>query len=226
MSDAEILQGSDEWRLLRCGSLGASQIAGALARTKAGWSASRANVQAALIAERLTGVPEETFVSAAMQRGKDLEAEARLAYELRTGASVQEVGLVRHPTIAGTHASPDGLIGEDRLIEIKVPNVATHLDYLISQQIPMNYQQQMAWQLICTRRKHCDFCSYAPSLPPSMQLFIKPFELRVAWATELESEVSEFLKEVDAKIDALTAIYGGKPFASVESQMRAIVEAG
>lgn len=207
MDDAEILQNSEEWRQARCGSLGASQIALALARTKTGWGASRANVMATIIAEKLTGVPEEGYVSEAMRRGKELEAEARLAYELRTGAGVQQVGLVRHPTIVGTHASPDGLIGEHGLIEIKVPNLATHVDYLISQQIPMNYQQQMAWQLICTGRKCCDFCSYAPQLPASMQLFIRPFTLPETWAKEMESEVATFLKEVDRKVDDLRHLY-------------------
>lgn len=207
MSDAEILQSSEEWRQARCGSLGASQIAMALARTKSGWGASRANVQAAIIAERLTGIPEEGYVSEAMRRGKELEADARLAYELRTGASVQQVGLVRHPTIVGTHASPDGLVGDDGLVEIKVPNLATHVDYLMSQQIPMNYQQQMAWQLICTGRKYCDFCSYAPQLPPSMQLFIRQYEVPASWVTELETEVRAFLAELDRKVEDLRALY-------------------
>lgn len=213
MDDADLAQNTDEWRKARCGSLGASQISEALAKTKSGWGASRANVMATIIAERLTGVPSEGYVSAAMARGKELEAQAKLAYELRTGANVQLVGIVRHPTIVGSHASPDGLVGDRGLVEIKVPNLATHIDYLISQKIPMPYQQQIAWQMICTGRVEADFCSYAPDLPPSMQLFIKPFDLRAEWAQELETEVRAFLKETDHKIEDLHRLYGRKDAA-------------
>src|SRR4051812_34183970 len=110
---ASLEQGSQEWLQARCGSLGASEVADAIARTKTGWGASRANTMAALIVERLTGVPQETFVSAAMKHGTDTEPQARAEYEFMRDVEIVQVGLIRHPFIAGTHASPDGLIGED-----------------------------------------------------------------------------------------------------------------
>ena len=75
-----LIQGTAEWRQARCGSLGASRVADALAKTKSGWGASRANVMAELIAERLTGVPAENYTNAAMQWGTVTEPEARAAY--------------------------------------------------------------------------------------------------------------------------------------------------
>jgi putative phage-type endonuclease len=145
-------QGSIEWRMARCGSLGASQIADALAKTKSGWGSSRANLMAQLIVERLTGTPQETFQNAAMLWGIEKEPEAKAAYAFRTDSDIVDVGLVRHPVIEGTHASPDGLIGADGMIETKCPQSATHLDYLLTGSIPQKYLLQCQWQLACTRR--------------------------------------------------------------------------
>jgi hypothetical protein len=94
MTDAAIIQRSSEWFAARCGSLGASQIADALAKTKSGWGASRSNLQAKLVIERLTGRQEESFSSAAMIWGVEKEEEARTAYSFVTGHDVTEVGLV------------------------------------------------------------------------------------------------------------------------------------
>jgi hypothetical protein len=95
---------------------------------KSGWGASRANLQAKLVIERLTGRQEESFTNAAMQWGVDKEDDARTAYSFVTGNDVLEVGLYKHPTIIGSHASPDGLVGDDGCIEIKCPNSSTHID--------------------------------------------------------------------------------------------------
>jgi len=125
-------QRSQEWYTARCGSLGASVIADALAKLKDGKTpgATSTNLRAKLVVERLTGVYEDGYRSAAMQFGVDNEDAARMAYEAHTGVFVEQVGLVKHPTIEGSHASPDGLVGDDGLIEIKCPNSATHIETL------------------------------------------------------------------------------------------------
>jgi predicted phage-related endonuclease len=97
----ELVQGSEEWKLARCGSLGASRLADAVARTKTGYGASRANLMAELLVERLTGIPTEGFVSSAMQWGTEKEPDARAAYEFRSDVEVSQVGIVLHSTIAG-----------------------------------------------------------------------------------------------------------------------------
>jgi len=191
-------QRSDEWFMLRCGSLGASQIKAALSKTKSGWGSTRRNLIANLVAERLSGQPTNTYCSPAMQRGIELEEEARYAYEFKCGVVVKTCGLFKHPIIKNTHASPDGLIGDDGLLEIKCPNTATHIDYLIANKVPPAYKQQMLWQMACTNRKWCDFVSYDDRLPEHLQLFIVRFNGNKKEITALEKEVSEFIREVDS----------------------------
>lgn len=204
----EIIQGSDEWKALRCGKVTASRVADVIAKTKTGWGASRFNYAAELIAERLTGVAAEGFTNAAMQWGTDQEPSARMAYEFMQDVTVEQIAFVAHPSIADAGASPDGLVGESGLVEIKCPNTATHIDTLIKQEIPAKYITQMMWQMACTGRKWCDFVSYDPRLPESMQLFVKRIERDDKLIAELENEVSIFLDtEVSTKVGALRQLY-------------------
>lgn len=206
----DLEQGSEAWLLARAGSLGASRLHEAIARTKTGWGASRANVLADLIAERLTGCPADRFVNAAMQRGTDVEPEACAAYEFRNDVEVVKVGLVPHPTIPGSHASPDGRVGEDGLVEFKVPNTATHIDTLLGASIPSKYIVQVQWQMACDRRAWCDWASYDNRLPESMRLFVQRVQRDDAHIAELERHVREFMAELDAKLGQLSARYDAK----------------
>src|SRR3990167_876627 len=142
----QLEQGSPEWLLARVGKVTASRVSDVVAKTKTGWGASRANYMAELIAERLTGAPAAQYVNAAMQWGTDTEPQARAAYEFFQDATVEQVGLVPHPTIPMSAASPDGLVGDDGMVEIKCPNTATHVDTLLSPVIPEKYTTQMQWQ--------------------------------------------------------------------------------
>jgi putative phage-type endonuclease len=204
----ELEQGTEAWRLARAGSLGASSIADALAKVKTGWGASRAQVMARLTAERLTARPLDTYVNQAMRDGIEREPEARAAYQFARGVLVQKVGLVKHPTISGTHASPDGRVGADGMIEIKSPTHATHLDTLLGAPIPQKYLYQMMWQLRCDCRQWCDFVSYHPDFPENMQLHITRVERDDALIAAIETQVREFLAELEAKIEALSKRYG------------------
>ena len=196
-------QRSTEWFAARCGSLGASQLNEALATTKNGWGASRENIKNRIIAERLTGTPTETFQNAAMIWGVETEDQARKAYESETGTFVEELGIAFHPTLKHTHASPDGLVGEDGLLEIKCPNTTTHIETLKSQKVPSKYMNQMLWQMRCVDRQWCDYVSFDPRLPEHLQLFIKRVDRDDAAIAELEAKVAEFLTEVSREIDAL-----------------------
>jgi putative phage-type endonuclease len=196
-------QRSEEWFAARCGSLGASQLNEALATTKNGWGASRENLKNRIIAERLTGKPTESFQNAAMAWGVEQEDSARKAYESHTGTFVHEMGIALHPTLKHTHASPDGLVGDDGLIEIKCPNTTTHIETLKSQKVPSKYMNQMLWQMRCVDRQWCDYVSFDPRLPVHLQLFIKRVERDEEAIAELESKVAEFLEEVNGEIEAL-----------------------
>lgn len=208
-----IVQGSDEWKALRLGKVTASRVADIVAKTKSGYSTSRANYAAQLIAERLTGTPAETFTNAAMQHGTETEPEARAAYEFYQGVTVEEVAFIPHPQIDQAGCSPDGLVGGDGLVEIKCPNTATHLDTLIGQTVPAKYETQMQFQMACTGRSYCDFVSYDPRMPENMRLFIKRVPRDDKRIKELESEIASFLLELAVKLSQLNSLYGDKEAA-------------
>ena len=206
-------QGTPEWFAARLGKVTASRVADVIAKTKTGWGASRANYMAELIAERLTGVPAEKYTNGAMQWGTDTEPQARAAYSFYAETDVTEVGFIEHPRIPLTGASPDGLIGVDGLVECKCPNTATHLDTLLGGEIPAKYITQMQWQLACTEREWCDWVSYDPRLPGSMQLFVKRVHRDDAMIADLEKLVREFLAEIEIKVRALRDRYEQKAAA-------------
>ena len=209
-------QRSEQWFAARVGRVTASRVADLMARTKTGWGASRANYMAELIAERLTGQPAERFVNAAMAHGTATEPEARNYYAFMTDNAVEEVGFVEHPAIAMTGASPDGLIGDDGLIEIKCPNTASHIDTLLGQAVPGKYITQMQWQMACTGRAWCDFASFDPRLPEPMRMFVRRIERDDKLIMELETEVARFLAELDANVTALTTLYPNSAQSSAE----------
>ena len=205
-----IIQGSPEWHAARLGKITASRVVDVMARTKAGWGASRANYAAELIAERLTGNSAPSFTNDAMRWGTDTEPYAREAYARKFGVDVYEIGFVDHPEVAMSGASPDGLVGDDGLIEIKCPNTATHLDTLLSGNVPGKYLTQMQFQMACTGRSWNDYVSFDPRLPLNMQLFVQRVPRDVGLILELETEVSAFHDEIEAKLSDLRWIYGDK----------------
>lgn len=200
-------QRTSAWFEARLGCVTASRTGDVMARTKSGPSASRANYMAQLVCERLTGERESSFCTPAMQRGIDLESQARAMYELETGFDVTETGFIPHPKIKGFGASPDGLVGADGLVEIKVPNTATHIATLQGKPIDRKYVLQMHVQMICTGRVWCDYVSFDDRLPIEMQMHITHVELDEALATEITSEVETFLAELDETVADLRARY-------------------
>ena len=199
-------QRSDAWFAARCGKATGSRIADIVAKTKSGYSASRANYMAQLVVERMTGKVAESFSNAAMEWGTEQEPYARAAYEAHCGVLVDEVGMVEHPTVEMSGASPDGLVGEDGLVEIKCPTTATHIDTLMEKTAPKKYIDQMQWQMACTGRKWCDFVSFDPRMPEGLQLFVKRVERDDEYIAELESEVAAFLQEVSDKVEKLKSL--------------------
>lgn len=204
----EIIQGSDAWKALRLGKVTASRVADVVAKTKTGISASRANYQAQLICERLTGVVADSYTSPAMANGTETEPEARSAYEFYESVTVTEVGFVVHPTIDAAGASPDGLVSTGGIVEIKCPQPAAHLETLIGQSVPGKYLTQIMWQLACTGRPWADYVSYNPTFPENMRLFIKRVMRDDKRISELETEVAAFLLEMAVKLSQLTSLYG------------------
>ncbi len=200
-----MLQRSPEWFAARCGKVTSSRLYDVMARTKSGYAASRQNYMAELICQRLTGKPEEGFTNAAMMRGTELEPVAREMYALNEfDAVISEVGLIDHPTIAGFAASPDGLVNDDGLIEIKCPNTWTHLQTLKTGVPKRQYLLQMHAQMMCTGRKWCDFVSFDDRLPPELAYFKTRINFDEVLAEEIEQEVVKFLTELETEIQNIT----------------------
>lgn len=208
MTTVNLEQGSQEWLLARCGKVTASRVADIMAKTKSGYSASRGNYMAELVCERLTGVPTDTFKSAAMEWGTAQEPHARAAYEAVGGVLVEEVGFVPHSSIPDAGASPDGLVGAVGLIEIKCPNTATHIETLLSGKVPDRYNTQMQWQMACTGRVWCDYVSYDPRMPENMRLFLARVFRDQSAILAMETEVLTFIHELTDKVAALKLHYG------------------
>ncbi len=219
-------QQSPEWFAARIGHVTASRVADVVARTKTGWGASRANYMAELLVERLTGFPAPAYRSAAMQNGTDTEPLARAVYSFMQDVEVEETGFVLHPTIGMAGASPDGLVGADGLAEFKCPNTATHIDTLLSGKVAESYRTQMLWQMACTGRQWCDFVSFDPRVPESMQLFVRRIPRDADAIATLERDVTDFLTELDGKIAALRAKYAGGPAVVRQQLQQSILMAG
>jgi putative phage-type endonuclease len=200
-------QRSPEWFAARLGKVTASRVADLMATTKTGFSASRANYMAELICERLTGEPAEKFSNAAMQWGTDNEPQARAAYSFMHDLEVEECGFVLHPSIADFGASPDGLVGNDGLVEIKCPNTATHIETLLSETVSTKYFTQMQVQMACTGRAWCDFVSFDPRLPSDLQLWVRRFQRDDDAIRDIETKTQNFLSELEAKVEALRSRY-------------------
>jgi len=191
-------QYTDEWYSARLGKVTASRVADVMAKTKTGYSTSRQNYMMQLLCERLTGKKEESYSSAAMQRGTEMEPIARAVYEAEKGLFVVETGLVEHEEIKNFGASPDGLVGDDGLIEIKCPNTATHVDFLRTGKPDNKYQWQMLAQMACTGRQWCDFVSFDDRLPEPLQFSCIRFEREQSRIEEMLTEIKKFLEELDS----------------------------
>ena len=213
MSESHIEQGTDAWKAQRLGKVTASRVADVVAKTKSGWGASRANYMAQLVAERLTGVPGDSYTNAAMQWGIDHEPDARAAYEFHRDAEVVECGFIEHPNLNMTGASPDGLVGDDGLVEIKCPSCATHIETLKGRAVPSKYIMQIQWQLACTGRQWCDFVSFDPRMPEHMRLFVRRVPRDERLIIELSGEIIAFLVEVNDTVDELNRLYGPRAAA-------------
>lgn len=151
-----------------------------------------------LLCERLTGQSGGADLSrnAAVQRGVELEPFACMAYEADKGLMVAETGLVMHPAIPGFGASPDGLVGDDGVLEIKCPNTATHIATMQSERHDPQYEWQMLAQMACTGRAWADFVSYDDRLPEPLQYVCHRYERDFKRIREMESEIRAFLEEL------------------------------
>jgi putative phage-type endonuclease len=206
-------QQTEQWFTDRLGKVTASRLADVLAKTKTGYSASRANYMTQLVLERITKTRAESYSNAAMEWGVTQEPFARAAYEAHTGQMVEEVGFIQHPDIEDAGASPDGLVGDDGMVEIKCPSSSTALEcWLIHAQggnpVDAKYYAQMQFQMRCADRSWVDYVVFDSRMPVKAQLFIYRVQRNAEFLKIAEDEVITFLTEVDIKVAALKQIIG------------------
>jgi len=195
MQIIDCVQGSPEWFEARCGIPTASGFDKIVTSIGAP-SKQKKQYLYKLAGEALSGVIEESYQNATMQRGTLMESEARDMYSLISDLEVSEVGFCRKD---GYGASPDGLVGLDGCLEIKCPLVATHVGYLFDNKLPTKYIQQVQGQLLVTGRKWCDFVSYFPNLKPLIVRVQRDEQFILTLKTELEKfciELKEVINEI------------------------------
>ena len=197
-------QRTPEWLAERAGSCTASRASDVLAKIKTGEAAVRRKYRIQLVTERLTGIPVQGYINAAMQWGTDTEPMARMAYEAARGVFVEETGFCKHPSIAYCGASPDGLIADDGLVEIKCPESTTHIDWMTQSRVPPEHVPQLQFQLWVTGRQWCEFVSFDPRTPEHLRLFVVRALRDEAYINSLAAEVISFLADVEATIEQLS----------------------
>jgi putative phage-type endonuclease len=192
-------QRSVEWHQARLGHATGSRASDIIAGKE---TQARKGYITQLVTERLTGMSQDFYTNADMQRGIEVEPVARAAYQASNDL-VDEVGFIKHQTILWFGASPDGLVGNDGLVEIKCPRSTTHLEYIQAKKPPQKYVPQMLAQLSCTGRKWVDFVSFDNRFPEHLQLFVVRFEPSAEELEKFESKVKEFLSEVNNLMEQL-----------------------
>lgn len=194
-----MIQHSDEWFQARCGRVTASCFADVMAK---GQGKTRTKYLRRIVAERLTGKPMETYTNGHMERGTEQEPFARMSYEAITGAIVQEVGFVAHPSLMAG-CSPDGLIGDDGGAEIKSVIPTVQLETILNGGYPSEHKAQIQGSLWITGRKWWDFCSYSPDMPEHLRTYIFRVERDEDYIKTVEEEVIGFLIDVGTIIKQL-----------------------
>lgn len=202
-------QQTAEWFEARCGCLTASRAKAVIRRKKDGKPyADYATVLEQIVGERLTGIVASIGTTAAMQWGIDHEEEAREQYVIETGRDVALTGFVKHPTVAWFGASPDGLVGDDGLLEIKCPTTLVHLSRVADGTVPEEYKPQMLVQLLCTGRKWVDFVDYDPRLSSDWEkarFFCVRYEPTEEELADALAKCTEFLGVVEKTINDFEA---------------------
>jgi putative phage-type endonuclease len=194
-------QGTAEWLKSRIGVPSGSNYAKIMSKGKGSEpSVTRAGFVTDIANEVLTGIRADFPQNDAMKWGSLYEPEARAAYESRFGVLVTEIGFCMHDTLR-TGVSPDGIVSDTKLLEIKCPQPKTHLEYMRRDDMPPAYKWQVQGQLWIMERDVCDFVSYHPSFPENAKLIVRTtyrdeFAIKV-----LESEIKQFLEDVEAEVE-------------------------
>ncbi len=212
----DVEQGTSAWLELRAGIPTSSEFSKILTPTGKK-SASATPYRHKLIAERLMGHPVVEYVSIDMDRGARMESEAVDFYEFRHDVDTKRVGFITNDaqTIG---ASPDRLVGDDGLLEIKCPAEHTHVGYLLHKPVDRKYYPQIMGQLWVTGRSWVDILSYHPEMPPAMVRVLRDED----YILLLAKAVTEFSAELEREYRELSNMIGSpavSPLSEAEAQL-------
>jgi len=186
----DLIQGSEEWFTARIGSIGGSSISAVVAGGK---GIMRKNLLYRLAGEMLSGQKYEGYSNQHLERGVEQEAAARSLYGLITDISVLQVGLVKENEFK--HYSPDGLVGDEGIIEIKCVIPSVHIETIITDKIPGEYYKQMQWGLSICQRAWVDFVSYSP-LVTDQPIWVKRCSPDKELIDQLHEGADKFIEEL------------------------------
>ena len=201
----DIPQGGETWHELRAGRIGGSEAAALLVNGKTGGlGAAAVSLCYEKAAEFFTG-PAESFQTYAMQRGNELEPQARAAYEAETFTDIMQCGYIESGRLFGY--SPDGLILNEGLIEIKCPMGPEFVRFAHTREIDPKHVAQMQWGMWITGRRYCDYVMYHPDFFQEIivervhadEVTFQKFERNAKAAADL---IREILEKLGAKLDA------------------------
>jgi len=200
----EVEQGSQEWLQSRLGKITASRAKDLMATVRYGEAAGYRNYKTELAVERITGKRAERYVTKQMEYGTETEGVAATMYQLQTGNIATVCGAFE---IDGSNvlASPDRLVGDDGLIEIKCRELANHVESMLSDKVPDEYYKQIQFQLWVTNRQWCDYVSYGDEMPENAQLFIKRIERDEEVINEIIERVEQIEDDITKLIEAVQA---------------------
>lgn len=192
-------QNSDEWIAAKVGIPSASQFSAILARGRGSDpSKTRRTYMRKLAGERITGKPAENYRNKHMDRGHEMEPEARALYEFANDVKVEQVGFVKNH---GAGASPDSLVGVPGLLEIKSAMPHVLIGYIEAAKFPSEHFNQVQGQMWVTERQWCDLMIYWPGMPP-FQARAERDDTYID--TVLAPGVQRFIDELDDMVARLT----------------------
>ena len=190
----DIEQGSDAWHRLRAGIPTSSCFDKIVTPGKLEVSKSQDDYLMKLHAEWISGRPADTYTSGWMERGKDVESEARAFYEFDVGAPVEQVAFVYSDDRRLIGCSPDALVGDDGGLELKCPSPHVHLGYLLKGVLPNDYRAQVYGSMLVTGRQWWDFLSYCPGMPEFKLRVERDMDVIIPMAGIIERFVQKLLE--------------------------------
>lgn len=198
----DIEQGCKEWLDLRLGKITASRVSDIMTNGKSGKpSKTSESYMIELISEILTGSQADFYVNSAIAWGNECEPQARAMYELENDVDVEEVAFIQLDEFVGV--SPDGLVGDNGLIEIKCPTSKKQIERALSDCYHAEYKAQIQMQLWVSGREWCDFVSFDPRVNGKASYLQERVYRDDEYIEDMKNRIGAFVELMKEKINSL-----------------------